>query len=56
MRIIIAAGGTGGHIFPALSIADQLRAEGVALWIDTGKVRFERATGEIFLRYPSHTA
>ena len=26
MRIIIAAGGTGGHIFPALAIADQLKS------------------------------
>lgn len=26
MRIIFAAGGTGGHILPALSVADELRA------------------------------
>ena len=24
MRIIIAGGGTGGHVFPAISIADEI--------------------------------
>ena len=27
-RIVIAAGGTAGHVIPALSVADELRAEG----------------------------
>src|SRR5436190_1187817 len=27
-RIVIAAGGTAGHVVPALSVADELRAEG----------------------------
>ena len=26
-RIIISGGGTGGHIFPALSIADAIRSK-----------------------------
>ncbi|MDD4856987.1 MAG: undecaprenyldiphospho-muramoylpentapeptide beta-N-acetylglucosaminyltransferase [Candidatus Krumholzibacteria bacterium] len=28
MRIVFAAGGTGGHILPAISVADELRARG----------------------------
>lgn len=26
MRLIISGGGTGGHIFPAVAIADAIRA------------------------------
>lgn len=35
-RVMIMAGGTGGHIFPALAIANKLRSQGVEiLWLGT---------------------
>jgi UDP-N-acetylglucosamine--N-acetylmuramyl-(pentapeptide) pyrophosphoryl-undecaprenol N-acetylglucosamine transferase len=35
-RILIMAGGTGGHVFPALAVADQLSQEGTEVfWIGT---------------------
>lgn len=34
--IVIAAGGTGGHVFPALAVADYLRSKGVdVVWLGT---------------------
>ena len=36
--VMIMAGGTGGHVYPALAVADELRARGVpVIWLGTRK-------------------
>ncbi|MDH5444890.1 MAG: undecaprenyldiphospho-muramoylpentapeptide beta-N-acetylglucosaminyltransferase [Gammaproteobacteria bacterium] len=47
MRIVIMAGGTGGHIFPALAIARHLREQGVSVsWLGTPKGMEARVVSE----------
>lgn len=51
-RIVIAAGGTAGHVVPALAVADALRAEGAQVSFVGG----ERAEAELVpaAGYPIH--
>jgi UDP-N-acetylglucosamine--N-acetylmuramyl-(pentapeptide) pyrophosphoryl-undecaprenol N-acetylglucosamine transferase len=52
-RIVIAAGGTAGHVVPALAVADALRAQGAEVMFIGG----ERAEAQLVpaAGYPLHT-
>src|SRR3954447_18486536 len=51
-RVVIAAGGTAGHVVPALAVADALRAEGAEVEFVGG----ERAEATLVPQagYPLH--
>ena len=53
-RILIMAGGTGGHVYPALAVADYLRKQKVEVsWLGTNKGLEARVVSKA--NFPLHT-
>lgn len=52
--VVLAAGGTGGHIFPAEALAEELVRRGERVVLVTDK-RFAKFSHGIFSRIPVHT-
>lgn len=52
--VVLAAGGTGGHIFPAEALAEELSRRGEQVVLVTDK-RFARFSQGVFSRIPVHT-
>ena len=51
-KLLIIAGGTGGHIFPALTVADELQKQGVLIeWMGTEAGMEKKLVAH---RYPIH--
>ena len=47
-RVMIMAGGTGGHVYPALAVAQELRARGCEVtWLGTPQ-SFEKKVNNKF--------
>ena len=53
LKILIACGGTGGHLFPGIAVAEALRARGheVMLLISEKKVDAEASAKYAHLRF-----